>query len=105
MNLLAVTRKFDFLERQPRALCHSSDGGWKLIDELPDTDQLSGAIVDSASFASRWQRNPSEVLKHLLKKHEGELVELQGWWARGDEEFPPDELFDPAGTLWLGYNS
>ena len=66
-----------------------------MIDELPDTDQLSGAIMDSATFASRWQQNPSEVLKHLLKKHEGELVELRGWWARGDEEFPPDELFDP----------
>ena len=90
---------------EPRALRHSWYGGWKLIDELPDTDQLSGAIMDSATFASRWQQKPSEVLKHLLKKHEGELVELRGWWARGDEEFPPDELFDPAGTLWLGYNS
>ena len=37
----------------------------------------------------------------MLKKHEGELVELRGCWAHGDEEFPPDELFDPAGTLRL----
>ena len=95
MSFAAVTHRYDILERKPRALRHSWQGGWKLIDELPDTDQLSGAIMDSETFVSRWQQNPSEVLKHLLKKHEGELVELEGWWVQGTEEFPPDELFDP----------
>ena len=51
--------------------------------------------MDADTFADRWQRNPSEVLKNLCKKHEGELVELEGWWHIGDEEYPPDELFDP----------
>ena len=93
MAFAAVTRRYEIVE-EPRALCHSWHGGWKLIDELPDTDQLSGAIMDSATFASRWQQSPALVLKHLLKKHEGELVELEGWWLEGTEEFPPDELFD-----------
>ena len=51
--------------------------------------------MDRNTVASRWQQNPGEVLKHLFKTHEGELVELQGWWELGTEEFPPDELFDP----------
>ena len=33
-------------------------------------------------------------MKHLMKKHEGDLVELKGWWERGQGEVP-DALFDP----------
>ena len=44
--------------------------------------------MDADTFADRWQRNPSEVLKHLCKKREGELVELEGWWEIGTEESP-----------------
>ena len=43
---------------------------------------------------SRWRRNHALVLKHLLKKHEGEMVELDGQWERGQGEVP-DALFDP----------
>ena len=38
-----------------------------MIGELPDTDQLSGAIMDSDTFASLWQQNPSGVLTQLFK--------------------------------------
>ena len=93
-NFDAVTRRYDILERHPEAKVPSRDGGWCLVDELPDTDVLSGIPMSDAIFASRWQQDPSLVLKHLLKKHEGELVELEGWWERGQGEVP-DALFDP----------
>ena len=94
MNKLAIIYRYDILEREPDALKKSSEGGWRLIDELPDTDTRSGDIMSWATFAGRWKHNPSLVLKHLLKKHEGELVELQGGWVRGEEKFIPDALFD-----------
>ena len=43
-------------------------------------NELSGVEVIASTFASRWQRGPALVLKHLLRKHEWELVELHGWW-------------------------
>ena len=61
-----------------------------MTDELPDIDELSGAIMDPNKFASQWNCDPRHVLKHLIKKHEGELVELEGWWVEvTTEEFPP----------------
>ena len=65
----AITRRLDITDREPRAPLHSWQGGWRLIDELPDTDQLSGVVMDSATFASRWRQDPKEVLKHLFSKH------------------------------------
>ena len=41
-----------------------------------------------------WQRDPSLVLFHLLRKHEGDLVELEGRWEEGQGE-DLDALFDP----------
>ena len=93
-NFDATTRRYDLLERQPEAIVPSWQGGWCLVDELPDTDELSGIPMSDNNFASRWQGDVSVVLKHLLKKHEGELVELEGRWERGQGEVP-DELFDP----------
>ena len=74
-NNEAITRKHDILEREPLALKGSKVGGWFLVDELPDTDQLTGELMDPTVFAGRWQNDLGSVIKHLLKKHEGDLVE------------------------------
>ena len=46
---------------------------------------------------SRWQGDMVKVLKHLFKKHEGELVEVEGKWVEGTGDIP-DPLFDPQFT-------
>ena len=46
---------------------------------------------------SRWQGDMVKVLKHLFKKHEGELVEVVGKWVEGIGDIP-DPLFDPQFT-------
>ena len=48
-----------------------------MTDVLPDTDG-EGEPMSSHALAGRWQYNVAEVLKHLMKKHEGELAELTG---------------------------
>ena len=45
----------------------------------------------------RWQGDKEKVLKHLFKKHEGELVEVDGQWVKGSGDIP-DPLFDPQFT-------
>ena len=95
----AITRRHEILEKEKNATIPSSQGGWRLVDELPDIVQPSGIpIMPDFISASRWQpdgqRDPSLVLKRLLKLHEGELVELEGRWERGQGEVP-DALFDP----------
>ena len=45
----------------------------------------------------RWQGDMVKVLKHLFKKHEGELVEVEGKWVEGTGDIP-DPLFDPQFT-------
>jgi hypothetical protein len=97
-NFQAITRRFDLLERSPGALFHSMQGGWRLTDELPDTDVETGAVMDPMTFASRWQRDPAKVLLHMMKKHEGELRELEGYWCHGRGDVP-DFLFDPQFAL------
>ena len=50
----------------------SCQGGWCLVCELPDTDELSGIHMSDSTFASRrWQGDPSLILKHLLKNTRG----------------------------------
>ena len=63
-----------------------------LLADLPDTDG-TGILMSEEMFTSRWQSYPWPVVKHLLK-HEGDLVELEGRWERGQGEVP-DALFDP----------
>ena len=79
-NFHAITHRHDLLHEfadmdelsgKPRSLVPSWDGGWCLVDELPDTDELSGIPMSATTFASRWQGDPSEVLKHLMNKHDG----------------------------------
>ena len=100
-NYNAITYRYDLLERLPGTLTPSRLGsGWRLTDELPDTDLESGAVMADQVFASRWQRNPGLVLHHLIKKHEGELVELEGSWCRGLSTFVIDDgFFDPQFAL------
>ena len=70
-NFDAVTRRYDILERHWGATVPSWEGGWCLVDELPDTDELSGIPMSDYNFASRWQRDHELVLKHLLKTRGG----------------------------------
>ena len=69
-------------------------GQWSLVDVLPDMGELSGIAMSEDTFAILWQENYKQVLQHLLKKHEGELVELEGQWEKGKGEIPA-ALFDP----------
>ena len=41
-NFYAITHSKDILERQREAIVPSWEGGWRLVDELPGTDELSG---------------------------------------------------------------
>ena len=69
-----------------------------MVDKLPDTDQLTGELMDPTVFASRWQNDPRSVIWSLLKKHEGDLVKLTGVWKPGYGEIP-DALFDAQYAL------
>ena len=46
------------------------------------------------TFMDRWRGDKNFWLKHLFKKHEGELVEVGGKWVDGTGVIP-DPLFDP----------
>ena len=85
MNHRSITCRFDMFERDRLALVGSDNGGWRLCDELPDTDVDRGMALSEEKFndASRWQGDTRLVLKHLFKKHEGELVEVVGKWVEG----------------------
>ena len=55
-NYDAITRRYDIIDREPEATIPSSQGGWRLVDELPDTVQPSGIpIMTDFISASRWQ--------------------------------------------------
>ena len=99
MSDKSITRKFDILQREPHALKGSDMGGWRLCDELADTDVDGGKAMSREKFMnpSRWQGDTALVLKHLFKKHEGELVEVEGKWVEGTGDIP-DPLFDPQFT-------
>ena len=99
MNNQSIARKYDILEREPLALVGSGRGGWRLCDELADTDVDGGKAMSWEKFEdpSRWQGDVAKVLKHLFKKHEGELVEVVGKWVEGTGDIP-DPLFDPQFT-------
>ena len=99
MNHKSISRRFDILQREPDALKGSDMGGWRLCDELADTDVDGGKAMSWEKFRnpSRWQGDTALVLKHLFKKHEGELVEVVGKWVEGTGDIP-DPLFDPQFT-------
>ena len=74
----------------------SADGdGLTLLRSLPDTD-FSGRPVPPEIVGGRWNGDAFLLIKHLFKKHEGEIVELDGEWVpmRGD---PPTSgpMFHP----------
>ena len=71
-NYDALTRKHDLLERSGAgAIAPSYQGGWRLVDELPVTDELSGIPMSDDTVASRWKRSHELVLKHLMNKARG----------------------------------
>ena len=41
-NHAAITRRYE-LELEPQAWIPFSEGGWHLVDKLPDTNELSGS--------------------------------------------------------------
>ena len=86
-NIAAIARRFDLLRRSPGALRTGPQDGWRLIDEPPSTDVEIGAVMDPRTFASsRWKRHPALVFIRLMKKHECEVVDLEGHWCQGDGE-------------------
>ena len=69
-NFNAVTHRYDIM-KQIEGATNIPPNGWCLIDELPDTDELSGIPMAEETFGSRWHRNHSLVVKHLLKTRGG----------------------------------
>ena len=98
----AITSK-KRLEEQPLALQGTAVGvgGWKLGDELPDTDKLTGEPISYWDFRDRWNQDAKKLMHHLIKKHEGELKELEGHWVESSDPVSsiPDALFDPQFSL------
>ena len=79
-NFDAITHKYDMMERQPEAIVPSWQGGWRLVDKLPDTDELSGIPMSEDTCARRWKRDRVMVLKHLLNNTAGNWL---SWRVRG----------------------
>ena len=46
---------------------------------LPDTD-FSGRPIYPEDFQTRWGGDSTALIKHLFKKHEGEIAEVRGEW-------------------------
>jgi len=89
---------FEAVTRSHQLFAQPDLGTWKLLSELPDTDAETGAPMDDATFTSRWQRQSEVVLKHLMKKHEGEVRQFWGKWSKGKGEIHPN-LYDPQFAL------
>ena len=94
MNLRSITCMHDIFDREKLAMVGSDRGGWRLCDELADTDADGGKAMSRETFMDRCRGDKSFWLKHLFKKHEGELVEVGGKWVDGTGVIP-DPLFDP----------
>jgi hypothetical protein len=56
--------------------------GWEaLLSSLPDTDGDGEHEILPGDFAKRWNNDPCDLLKHLFKKHEGSIVEVEADWS------------------------
>ncbi len=53
---------------------------WRLSEQLPDTDG-DGWPISNEAFQRRWNGDVRLLLKRLIKKHEGEIAEVDGWWT------------------------
>ena len=101
----ALTDFHTLVEKHPHAFAAvGAQGGhplWQLTRELPDLDYDDGTIIDELKFQNRWEQDPKQLLKHLFKKHEGEVVELEGWDVQGsgDPGEIPEILFHPQFAL------
>ena len=69
----SITCRIDLLERLPKATVPSCKGGWRLVDELPDTDKLSGIPMTDYTLTSdpRWQGDHKNGLEALAQKTRG----------------------------------
>ena len=84
---------------------------WRLLEALPDTDG-TGAPITEQQFTERWANDAQALLKHLFKKHEGEVAELQGEWVQlaGLSRAPhvQEKLshvqFSHSRSQWIGTN-
>jgi hypothetical protein len=63
-----------------------------LLSSLPDTD--TGEPIQKEEFMQRWSGDCLTLLKHLFKKHEGEVVELAGSWSSKAEHIVQEPLPD-----------
>ncbi len=86
----AHTARFELFQ-QLQAVPNGNASRWRLLTALPDTDGTGEPITDSC-FERRWW-NHEDLLKHLFKKHEGELAELWGEWVEFDRNLSTD-VFD-----------
>ena len=73
----AITAKHSLLailEREP------STSRWHSPASLPDTDGMGERAIPPGDFERRWDCDVCKLVKHLIKKHEGEVVEVNGYW-------------------------
>ena len=57
--------------------------------------------ISDSDFLERWNRNGEQLIRALIKKHEGESKEVAGHWVLSTEPVTsiPDSLFDPQFCL------
>ena len=68
--------------REPAIGGRDGEHGWEaLLSRLPDTDGDGEQEIWPGDFASRWNNDPCELLKHLFNKHEGSIVEVEADWS------------------------
>ena len=70
MNNQSITHRYDILERQPLAFVGSDRGGWRLCDELADTDVDGGKAMSREKFMdpTRWQGDKKKGPQALVQE-------------------------------------
>ena len=58
---------------------------WKLLSELPDTNQVSGVPISKNHFKRFFDNDPTKFIYQLFRKHEGEAKLLVGHWVLKEE--------------------
>ena len=90
----AITHRGDMLERQRDAIKPSWEGWMAFGRQTPGHGRAVRDPHVRRHFCQPLAAKPRRGLEAPHEKHEGELVELEGGWVRGQGEIP-DALFDP----------
>ena len=68
MNLRSITCKHDIFDREELAMVGSDEGGWRLCDELADTDADGGKAMSRETFMDRWRGDKNFLAQALVQE-------------------------------------